>query len=374
MTVNINGYEGWTSVSVSRSVDDMAGTFELSVCMDRPQSQYMSTPALSEDQPCTITVFGQTVITGFIDKRVGTCGPEDYTLTLSGRSKTRNCIDCSSIHDTGQYNNQTSSAIVQDLAGKLGVTVLNQLSEDPVHPRFIFRDGEYAERTIRTCCREFGITATDDEQGNLVLKEIGKRGGGSPLILGQNIHSYTVSKDVSERYSEYIAKGQSVPTDDNYGKQASDIVRKIQDSGVNTYRPLILHMDGDSDNKKVDKRGKMEATRRTGEGIEVSIVAPSWQQEGGAIWQPDTLHYIDIPLEGVAETMLLKAVNFRLSNDAYETDLTFVPPQTYTAAASSGKTPKGKTKTPSKQLSGVTGSASNISGGTIASIGLNGGG
>lgn len=387
MTVRVNvggfGFEGWTGVNVTRSVDDLAGTFDLTVCLDRELSDSLLMPELAEDTECSVDIFGQRVITGFIDKRSGSGGPENYTLSLSGRSKTRNAVDSSALHPTGQFNNKKTSDIVKEISDRLQVPVKNELTDDPVHPRFIFRDGEFAERAIRTCCREFGITATDDEMGNIVLKEIGKRSGEDAVVLGVNVHTWNVSRDVTNRYSNYVTKGQSVPTDQNYGKQASEIVKMSEDSGLKSFRPLIVHMDGDADNTKVEKRANMEATRRMGEGIEVSVVVAGWTQESGAIWEPDRLHYVDIPIEGITNTMLLKTVSFSLSNDEFETALTFVPPEAYKAAETgskkSGAKAKTKTKSPSKQLSKIkpsSGSGGGLATGKITAtpisqIGLN---
>lgn len=379
MTIQIvtdgGAYEGWTDVNVTRSIDDLAGTFDISSCIDRSESNFSSDPDLQEDIEASILIFGQKVITGFIDKRVGTMGPDDYTLQLSGRSKTRNCIDCSSIHETGQFNNKKTSEIVSDISKMLNVNVINQIPSDPVHPRFIFRDGEFAERTIRTCCREFGITATDDAEGNLVLKEIGLRQGQDALVLGVNIHRYTVTKDVSERHSDYLTKGQSVPTDDNYGKPATEIVRHVKDTGLKSFRPLIVHMDGDADNNKVQNRAEMEAARRLGEGLTVSITVAGWVQESGTIWEPDMLHYVDIPTEGIAETLLLKSVSFTLSNSTYETSLEFTPPESYqsqtTSPKSGGKKAKTGTKSPSNQINSGGNTAAGLKRGEIIGVNFN---
>lgn len=336
-------FRGWTEATASRSMDDASSTFEMK-CSYNPNSVSKieaDRGFLQAKKPCKIMIDGQLFLTGVIDKRVGNMTKDSYDLTLSGRSKTRDVVDSSASHETGQFNKLKPGEIAKKLAKEHDVTVKEDETSTKKITRFIVRDGERAERAIRRVLREHGLFLTDDEEGNLVIPKSGSRGTGDALVLGSNIYEYTVTEDISERHNEYKSKGTQVSTDDNYGYTAVAVGAKASDEYIPKTRKYRVHAKGDVDTDSAKKRVAVEARRRAAEGTEVEITVTSYSQSTKKLWLPNTLHQVKIPVENLDMKLLLKSVEYKINSDStHEVSLTLVPEDAYKSGEDKDKKSK----------------------------------
>jgi len=158
-----------------------------------------------------------------------------------------------------------------------------------------------------------------------VLEKKGSNEGtGQPLILGRNFYEWSVKRDISPRFKDTKTKGNSVPTDKKYGKEAEEMAGKAVDNYVKFKKEYHLLIDSDHDKETLKKRAVSEAKRRQGEGLDVQLTLSTWSDEGGQLWKVGRLHQVIIPVDGVADTLVIKTAEFFLDHGSRWSKLTLV--------------------------------------------------
>ncbi|WEX22751.1 hypothetical protein OH692_00320 [Escherichia coli] len=104
-------FTGWTSVSVTRSIESVAGYFELGVNV--PPGTDLS--GLAPGKKFTLEIEGQIVCTGYIDSRRRQMTADSMKITIAGRDKTADLIDCAAVYSGGQWKNRSLEQIARDL-------------------------------------------------------------------------------------------------------------------------------------------------------------------------------------------------------------------------------------------------------------------
>lgn len=302
-------FGGWTKVKVTRTVKDLAGTFEVGL------AQSLETPIdfILEAQPgvaCEIWVAGRKFITGYINSRKAKKNKKKHTITISGRSKTQDLVDCSHIDDKTQYNKQKPSQIVTKAAQPFGISVINQAQGEVPIDVYRYFVSDSAFEVSGDVSRQQGITLRDDENGNVVMRNRDSGSMGASLVEGENILEYEVTRGDQKRHSKYKGKGQKNPGSKKRGKKANQIAYRAEDRGVKRYRPLVVYGESDIDTNEMKTRTAHEAMRRFGEALSAEIKVVGYRANAGAIWEPDKLVPVTIPEEGINESLLIESVTF----------------------------------------------------------------
>ena len=129
LLVDGQAFEGWTRMEVNTSIEQMAGAFVLQVTLkwDGQTEPY----ALREGLPCTVQIGADVVITGYIDDYELKFDAASVEVSIHGRDKTADLVDCSAIHKTGQWRNVGLQQILKfetrpdDLDRIPGVTLIH---------------------------------------------------------------------------------------------------------------------------------------------------------------------------------------------------------------------------------------------------------
>lgn len=339
---NTYSADGRTAVDVSFSMDDMAGSFTIEQGYDTANMTGFAFPDMGMGAEVSIYLDGKLAIRGQVDSREGRGDASSYRITLQGRTRTGNLVDSSATHKTGQWDKVKPSQVVRDIADPFGVEVSVQRDVQEIVKRFILRDGESAERAIRRISREFGMIPFSDEEGRLVIARPGARGVGEPLVLGRNILTWTATMDLKVLHSHVIAKGQAITDDHMYGRPATHIVAAVRDETVAAYRPLIIPMWGDATPDRVRRRAWIEALRRQGESLRVTVEVPGFTDAvTGDLYRPNVRHHVAIPPDGVDVTLVAKSVSFRMGPNEARTTIELVPEQAFSDGSEAG-VPKSK--------------------------------
>lgn len=328
ISISIDGqeYTQWTESSCERDLENMSGTFDFTLSAQTVDGEGYPYPKLQPDSEIIIKVDGQLFLTGTIDKREDEGDADSYKLSVSGRSKTRNAIDSSADHVSGEFNKQTPKKIIETLAGKNDLGFTDESTGKEVNIKHRVFESETTARSIQRVARESGKIITDDEEGNLVAIKAGSKGQGSPLVLGQNVYKYSVSQDWSKRVKKVQAKGQSISTDEKYGKAATDNGAESIDQFVKGARQLRILTDSDQDVEKLKKRALSEVRRRAGQSLSVTVtVHTHTDPQTGTIWTLNKTHEVIIPRADINATLLAKKVKFIEKSDDLTAELELTP-------------------------------------------------
>lgn len=323
-------YSGWRHVSARGSVKEACRSVSLTTA-----AVLGSEATLALFQVFTpIRVYGGSdlVFAGYIDIRRARCDMQAGHIEIGGRTKAQDAVDCSCVHRTGRFKGRTPLDIAKELDA-FGVGFSADVELDEV-PEFQLQPGESLFSTIERLCRDQGVTLAGQADGSVKLTKAGqtaKRQAGA-LRQGVNIEIGESEFNSSNRHSKVIARGQSY---DGHGDGALRLEETSEDSTVPRYRPLIHVHDGNADRKRLATRAKHRRDKAQGEGVRASVMTHGWRDEAGMLWTPGAKVWVESAFLGLAQDMLIEAVDYEQDEDKTIATLALVDPRAHGGAAGS---------------------------------------
>lgn len=330
-----SGWSGWTEVSIDRGIDTVAGAFELTLT-DKSRTGAQSI-VVESGMECSVTLGGVPLITGYVDGVRAGISAEARTLSIRGRDKAADLVDCSAMNVPGSWRNQRLEAIAQEIAKPFGVSI--EVAADTGKPfaKFALQPGETAWAAIERMARYRGVIAWSLGDGKIRIGNPDSGQIAGQLTEGVNVLDAERESDASERFSAYTVKGQASANDNRNGRTTSQVKAQAQDAGIKRYRPIIITAEEQADTTSLTKRAKWEAQTRAARGETLQVTVPGWYtgpSVSSAIWQPGSRAACSIPSCGISATLLIERVRFsRSSESATTTGLSLVPPQAWSQLA-----------------------------------------
>ncbi|EBN5144822.1 phage baseplate assembly protein [Escherichia coli] len=338
-------FTGWTSVSVTRSIESVAGYFELGVNV--PPGTDLS--GLAPGKAFTLEIGGQIVCTGYIDSRRRQMTADSMKITVAGRDKTADLIDCAAVYSGGQWKNRTLEQIARDLSAPYGVTVRWELSDkesSAAFPGFTLDHSETVYEALVRASRARGVLMTSNAAGELVFSRAASTAT-DELVLGENLLTLDFEEDFRDRFSEYTVKGYARAN----GAEGDDIDAKsivsrkgtATDSDVTRYRPMIIIADSKITAKDAQARALREQRRRLAKSITFEAEIDGWTRKDGQLWMPNLLVTIDASKYAIKTTeLLVSKVNLILNDqDGLKTRVSLSPREGFLVPVESDRKNKG---------------------------------
>lgn len=151
--------------------------------------------------------------------------------------------------------------------------------------------------------------------------------------MGDNILSASAAYDATQRFSEYLLKGQASGDDAASGKTVASPIATASDPGVKRHRPLMVIAEEQATLANLDIRAKWEASTRAGRGKPVTIVAPGWRAPSGKLRDRNIIVSVAAPELFADGAMLVQSVTYRLDASGTTTELVLVPPEAWSRMA-----------------------------------------
>ncbi|EGB1515850.1 baseplate protein [Salmonella enterica subsp. enterica serovar Adelaide] len=338
-------FTGWTSVSVTRSIESVAGYFELGVNV--PPGTDLS--GLAPGKAFTLEIDGQIVCTGYIDSRRRQMTADSMKITVAGRDKTADLIDCAAVYSGGQWKNRTLEQIARDLSAPYGVTVRWELSDkesSAAFPGFTLDHSETVYEALVRASRARGVLMTSNAAGELVFSRAASTAT-DELVLGENLLTLDFEEDFRDRFSEYTVKGYARAN----GAEGDDIDAKsivsrkgtATDSDVTRYRPMIIIADSKITAKDAQARALREQRRRLAKSITFEAEIDGWTRKDGQLWMPNLLVTVDASKYAIKTTeLLVSKVNLILNDqDGLKTRVSLAPREGFLVPVESDRKNKG---------------------------------
>lgn len=328
LKVDNKDYTGWTSIEVSKGIEDLSGSFSL-VLTNRWRDDKESL-AIRPGRPCKVSIEGETIIDGYIDVLSISYNADFHEIRVSGRDKAADLIDCAVANGTGEYKNLTFDKIIEQIVSPFGISVKNEVPSGSPIKKFNIEQGMSAYEAIQKLCLRAGCLAVSDNEGNLILTRAGTESGGTGLIEKENILEAIATYDFTQRFSKYIVKGQKAGKDNEDAVTATTAKSEVTDSNVDRYRPTLIVADGQNDKTKAETRAKWEAAVRRGKSRVFEITVQGWLDGSGSTWKTNQLLNLDAPNLGVSDNLVVANTIFRLDEGGERTTLSLSPAEAFT--------------------------------------------
>lgn len=321
-------YGGWKSATVTRSLDAISGKFDLQV-MDKwtpNTARFVIFPG----DACQVKVNGATLITGYVDKAAPSYDANSHGININGRDKTMDLVDCSAIVKGNQMNGLTLAGMVNALAKPFGIKVISQVEAGPAFAAFAIQPSETVWQVIDRAARQRFAVVTTDGEGNAVISDIGETRATDALIEGRNIKAASADYDYSQRFSEYIIKGQAAAASDGWEPATVAVVQTAKDPNVTRYRPKIINAEAQASDGSASNRAQLEAATRAGQSTKITVTVQGWAMSDGKLWPLNAIVRITSPLLSIDDDMLISQVKFNISSESgITTELELKRPDAY---------------------------------------------
>lgn len=331
----------YTGASLRRKKEDLTGSFSCEVFFNYMPSKPVLASAM-RGKDVMVYVGGRLAFFGALDKRRGngegrtsdkfegaeistSIEPNSYNVSLSARGRTKYLIDASHQHKTGTMIKPTTRKAVEELLKPFKVELDWKAGEIDLE-RLVLRDGNRVLSEIQRIANENGHYFYEGMDGKLIFEDKPTRNG-DDLILGKNILRFGADQSEEHDRSEIVVKGQRT-NKKVWGEEAVlNVIKKAKKGGLEADVPFIVQHYGDGNPEALDRRAKFEADKRNAQSLRVSMEVFHVQTPSGEPWDLGTLHYVEVPPEGVFN--VLECVEVAYTVDAQgtlKTALTLAPP------------------------------------------------
>jgi len=313
-----NVYQGWTKVEVTRSLEAMSGSFSLELTwkwQDSEQQYKAFVEPIKQGQACTVDIGSERVITGYVDDWIPSYDATTVTISVSGRDKTADLVDCSVDHPSGQFNNQTLTQIANTVCKPFGIKVVVNTDVGEAFARIQIEQGETPHELLSRLARQRGVLLTSDTFGNLVITRASKVKAGVSLILGENVLAARGRFSWRQRYSKFTVKAAGAAFGEKWDSSALSTVGGIKaditDSDISRYRPMIIVNEEITTAEGAAKRGQWERQRSIGKSNSAEYTVTGWRiPQTGKLWNINTITPVIDEILGLDEEMLIASIMF----------------------------------------------------------------
>jgi prophage tail gpP-like protein len=344
LTIKINNHtiSGWTSVRVNAGLESCPRSFDIGMTERYPGE--IAGVIMRPGDPCDVLIGRDLVVTGYVDRYLPRISKDAHSVQLVGRGMCEDLVDCSAQWPSTQISNGTALWIAKKLAAVYGVSVvgIGDIDSDPI-PQFNFIWGETPYDIIERIARYKALLVYEDAWGELVLATIGSEQHASGFVLGQNVQDAAARFTTDQRFSQYIVRTLQQSFAD-LTSATSDIIEYIGDDAMAALKRkdgtprdrtlMIVAETGDYYGFPLAlKRGKWECARRAGRSQCVTVVADSWRDSAGRLWEPNRLALLDLPALKIHKLLwVISDVTFIRDEGGTRAVVTLMPPDAFIPA------------------------------------------
>lgn len=331
VTLSVGGhdYGGWKSVSIGAGLERQARDFTLGITWRWPGGGEVPV-RIRQGEAVEVRIGQELLLTGYVFSTPIRYDSESVTLSIAGRSRTADLVDCAAVNQPGQWRGQNVQQIIAAIAGEYGIKVVNEAALTLGVEDHSIEPGETAFESIDRLLTLSRLFSTDDGRGRLVIAQPGSAGRAvDTLELGKNLLSGDTNLDFSGVFSEYVSKGQRSGTDDSFGAQASEVEGRISDARIDRRRVKIIQQSGQLTAKLARERVEWERANAVAKALEVSYVVQGWRQSNGTLWRHNMLVRVVDPLIGLDRDMLISEISYELSEQGTTAKIIVAPPEAF---------------------------------------------
>lgn len=319
-------YGGWKSIRVSRSIEQVAGSFQLAVSELWPGQDFER--RIKDGDACELLVDGQALVTGYVDEVAIAHDDKQHAVSIAGRDRTADIVDCSAIKGAGQWSGRKLEQIAADLCKPFGITVRAEVDTGKAFGNFALQEGETVFEAIERMARMRALLLTTDGRGSLVITRPGTQRVATPLVLGGNILGASGSISQRDRYSSYVLKGQAAGDDYFNGTDAAQSKATATDPAVKRYRPLLVVSEGQADGLSLRDRAKWEASVRAARATQITVTVQGWSHADG-LWSPNRVVHVNDKWMRLDDDLLISGVALMLDEDGTRAELSLTRPDAF---------------------------------------------
>jgi len=365
--------EGWESVSIVCDLNSIARAFQLGITFDKPNG--FSLWDYKVGKPVQLCIDDELILTGYIDQTPVMYDAHQRTVTIVGRSKTADLIDCCpypsdeeiakistrnkwwkyGIHPSGtvvspaqktarNWHNEQIEKIIATLIAPYDIRLISQVNSQEKKNNFSITPTDKIIDSIRNLVKNRDLLFTDDENGDLVIvkKQETATVNTPSLVLGENILKASIPFDGTKLYSHYGVVGQDKGSNSSYGLNVCKSNNVVPGDNLVADRARYIYekAKGQSNSKTCEKEASGNKHFANNQFYKSTYTVQGWRNVFGELWKVNTIVSVKDDFLDKTGSMpfLIQKVTFSLTNESgMTTELEVVPPDGYRPPESTAK-------------------------------------
>ncbi|MEI7127405.1 phage tail protein [Pectobacterium versatile] len=332
LTVGGKQLSGWDEVRVTRGIERFPSDFDLSLMDYYPGSNERQ--LVNPGDECTVRLGSDLVLTGYVDQWSPMISRTRHEVRATGRSKCQDLVDCSAEWPNNVINMSDPIQLARNLAQPYGISVSSDVTGLEAIPQFTLNWGESAQEIIDRVSRFSALLYYDLPDGNLHLTRVGTKKAASGVAQGVNVETAYFSSSMDERFSEYIGVSMSItPVAElggNYSAVTLATARDPEAAKMRNRKRIVIVESTMNATNQAQRAIDWEMNRRYGRSRQLNVTIDSWRDSAGALWEPNTLIPIRIPVLGLAdEEWILAEVTYIRDAQGTHARMALMPPAAF---------------------------------------------
>jgi prophage tail gpP-like protein len=364
LKINNQLFEGWEDVEISSELDTIARSFQVGITLNTPSGGYSLTDFLV-GTPIQIFIGSDLVLTGYIEQTPVSYDANQKTITIAGRSKTGDLIDCCAFpsnqpiiqNDKKEWSykapvtgtvvapaNQTARSwqsekiekIIATLVAPYDIKLISEVNLEDKKNNFAITPTDKVLDSLRNLTKNSDLTFCDNENGDLVLVKKATTEADKQttcIELGKTILSGQATFDGTKLYTDYAVIGQDKGTDNAHGKsidKSAAVAKGIID--LHRTRYIYTKAKGQATSANCQKEATGNQKYADNQFYKATYVVQGWRYDDTHLWKVNQLVQIkdEFLQKDGSDWYLIERVTFSLSNSGgMTTTLDVVPPDGY---------------------------------------------
>ena len=295
LQVGAKSYSGWKKIVIVKDMDAIAHYFVLE------HQDYSNKARFNTDDLCEIYIDKELVLTGYVERIDQSISKDNYSIKISGRSKSSDLVDSHPDIAPCEFKNASVDEIISELLGQHQIKLSNEVKTPlrrfekwSIDPFLTISDN------INDLCKQADIYIFSNEDGDLLLKDGPDLSNISVLRQGENILSLDITKRSDNLKSQYnIYSNEIIGT----SRKSVEVVSE------HSKRQRRYNLNSGLDQKSLFDLGKAEKNNIEKNFFSAVAVVDGWHT-GKILWAENTVVQLEYPFFDLNDSYTVKKVCF----------------------------------------------------------------
>lgn len=320
-------YGGWQDVHIQRSIEQIAGQFSLAVT-ERWSGQDIVRP-IRPGAECQVLIDTVPVVTGYVDDVQVNYDNGSHSVSISGRDKTGDLVDCSTPVGFNLAGKKLLSA-AQVLCKPYGIAVSADVDAGGQFTALVGNPGDSVFTTLSAGAKVRGVLLMSDGNGGLLITRASADRIPAMLLLGENVLTCSANFSHKDRFSTYTVVGQQAAKAAQIFPTATfQLSGTATDAFIERHRPLVIAATDLEGLNDASTSAKWERNVRFGRSQQMQYTVQGWHYDTGLTWPINRLVVVKDELLGIDADRLITAVSFVLDDSGMRTEITVMPREAF---------------------------------------------
>ena len=323
--VKIDQYQisDWESFSIEKSLSTLCGKFEFTMS----SALFKKGIDFYDGKKIEIHINESLFMTGYIENFEINLSESEYKISISGREKTCDIIDCNNTLDKNTWFNQTLLSIAKYLCEPFKIDVSTSLPMQKINYAAI-EDTESIFDFLLKLAKQQNVRLNTLPNGNIEI--VNTQSNITHYFELSEVANAKINVSLEDRYSDYVCKSEYTSNKDDAWHKASVFIKKnATDENVFRHRPKLLS-EANMTATQCQKYANWEAQNRAAKSTKFSFIYPAWTKDLKFISMGDLIHF-DSTVINISDTMIVDTISYKLESDSYNISISLLDKMLFNA-------------------------------------------